>query len=480
MRGRVASQVPSVSLSQRRGLLLQPIQDADHVRKERHSLDAIDIAIGLTGLKERYQSGNDTDSDLLIGDVKGCTVAVQLKGDKPEKHMNLELHQVLGSGSLATVRLGQQISDGKIVAVKCSCSEEAEVRQFIRAEYALLQLLDHPSVIQAEALYECGRNMWLCVEYCNSGSVQQCVEKTGTFDEHSVQWLAKQLFEGIDYLHQKRVVHRDIKPANLLLKNPSKLLKIADFNSATRVGESSGNSFMLSDRGTHLYSAPEFRFGRLWNERVDIWASGLSIFFMVQGRLPFNPERRSVARSLLLGELPKITWLDIPALLRNLVQQSLTVNMYDRPTAMELLLHPIFDGTRLDQDGVNVRSSNVDSCAVGSHTAPTRYMLSQFMLLPACGLISVRNSSHGIWLQCSSSVVDAHVSSGGTPEQCDSPDTMLCGWRERRGKDSLQRLMVRRVSRTMENNPTLLEFRAHKESRHHRRFFTTHGAAQNP
>jgi len=403
--------------------------------------------------------------------VNGRTVAVQLKGDKPEKHMNLKLHQVLGSGSLATVRLGQQINDGKNVAVKCVCSEETEVRQYIRAEYALLQMLGHPSIIQADALYECGHNMWLCMEYCNSGSVQQIVEKTGTFNEHSIQLLAKQLLEGIDYLHQKRVVHRDIKPANLLLKNESTQLKVADFNSATRVGDSSGNSFMLSDRGSHFYSAPEFKFGRLWNERVDIWASGLSMFFMAQGQLPFNPERSSVARSLLLGRLPKITWLGLPALLRNLVQQSLTVNMYDRPTAMELLLHPVFDGTRTP-GWVKVRGTDMNVSTVSSHPSPTRGVLSHFMLLPACGLISVCNANYGNRLQSSSAAVEMYVSSGGNLEECDSPDTKLCGWQERRGNDSLQRLMAHRISRTMKKNTNSLESREQRA----RRFFTTHAA----
>eukprot|EP00913_Durusdinium_trenchii_P016756 g15750.t1 len=173
----------------------------------------------------------------------------------------------------------------------------------------------------------------------------------------NVAYLGFQLIRGIDYLHHKRVVHRDLKPANLLLNRqvsstaPSPAhrplegellwpwqLKITDFNSAKRVGACNG--LLLTDRGTQLYNAPELRFGRLWNERIDIWASGLCLYFMLRKTVPFNIGDQKVADTLLSGKLPHIDWS---------MMQCLFVDPCDRPTAMELRLHLFFASKRMPE-----------------------------------------------------------------------------------------------------------------------------------
>ena len=61
---------------------------------------------------------------------------------------------------------------------------------------------------------------------------------------------------------------------------------------------------MLTPAGTQLYSAPELLFGLDWNERVDIWASGLCLYFMVTAKLPFNLQSQRVRRQLEIGRNP--------------------------------------------------------------------------------------------------------------------------------------------------------------------------------
>ncbi|CAE8585053.1 unnamed protein product, partial [Polarella glacialis] len=107
-----------------------------------------------------------------------------------------------------------------------------------------------------------------------------------------------QLLQGVDYIHSKRIVHRDLKPANLLLKSEGQLLLvITDFNCAKQIGDSGAR--MLTERGTHHFSAPELRFGRLWNERIDIWSSGLCLYYMLRGELAFNIMDRETAKYMI-------------------------------------------------------------------------------------------------------------------------------------------------------------------------------------
>jgi serine/threonine protein kinase len=144
-------------------------------------------------------------------------------------------------------------------------------------------------------------------------------------------------------------VHRDVKPDNLLLAGSTNLdeqhkdvpskLKITDFNSAKRIGDTPGAGAMLTFRGTQLYYAPELLFGTGWNERVDIWCCGLCLFFVVRGELPFDCRSQRPKELLFQGLLPDFSWQGISFNIRHITMQCLAVDMRDRPPAMELLHH---------------------------------------------------------------------------------------------------------------------------------------------
>lgn len=257
------------------------------------------------------------------------------------------LKEVLGSGSVASVYRAVRLSDGEEVAVKRMPAEDEEQRQIAREEWQLLQKLDHPSILRAEALYECHNSAHIVMQLCRGCSLESRVRRKGPLAEPQAAMLAAQLFEGLNYLHCMRIVHRDIKPANLLLVDATATrLKLADFNSARRVGGERGGSCstMLTDRGTASFRAPELQLGRIWNERVDIWAAGMSIFFMLEGQLPLRVEDSSVLVALSQGRLPEIVPVRPQSEgMQNLVLQCLTVDVRYRPPAMELLLHPVIE-----------------------------------------------------------------------------------------------------------------------------------------
>jgi len=197
------------------------------------------------------------------------------------------------------------------------------------------------------------------MELCGGGSVGDYVDSRGAFSERGAKPLLLQLFAGVDYLHGRRIVHRDIKPSNLLLLHGAEGLRISDFGSARRIGQHAVDAAMLSDRGTQLFSAPELRFGLMWNERVDIWAAGLCAFFILHAELPFDPASRRALQALHVGRLPDISWGEVGATIKNLVLQCLTVHLQDRPTAMELMLHPA-----LADPGGGAAAARASSCGL--------------------------------------------------------------------------------------------------------------------
>lgn len=352
-----------------------------------------------------------------------------------------KLGEFLGSGSMSVVRRCVRKVDSQTFAVKCITAIDEEVRQFSRDEYELVRTLRHPAIITFRAWFEGPVSAWIVMDLCSGGSVESFVRREGALRETQVQDLGFQLIRGIDYLHHKRVVHRDLKPANLLLHRqvsstaPSPAhqplegeplwpwhLKITDFNSAKRVG-ACGNGLLLTDRGTQLYNAPELRFGRLWNERIDIWASGLCLYFMLKKHVPFTIGDQKVAGTLLAGKLPYIDWSTMSPLAGNLIRQCLCVEPYDRPTAMELRLHRFFASKRMPESRkgsiehveVGDRRESKESLSTGtsSFTASRRMSLEsapleRSVMVSSCGLIFMgparaggegRHNRGSVWLE---------------------------------------------------------------------------------
>jgi serine/threonine protein kinase len=302
-----------------------------------------------------------------------------------------ELGAALGSGTVAVVRLAKRRSDGRHIAVKCVSSSDDEVRQFTRDEYDLVRSLNHPAIIRFSAMYETSAKMLICMEYCGDGCVQSYVEKQGVFDEGIVRSLGYQLLRGANYLHEKRVVHRDLKPENLLLQGQATILKIVDFNSAKRIGSAAGSSLMLTDRGTPEYRAPELRFGLLWNERVDVWSSGLCLYFMLWGKLPFDSQGKKVKEALSKGCLPTVDLDGLTSPMKTLITECLTVKMQDRPLALMLLLHPAFRTWYRRPEPISGCSANAERCGLGrvATYAGKECPAEPFALHRRCGLVAI-------------------------------------------------------------------------------------------
>ncbi|SPO32149.1 related to SGV1 - Cyclin-dependent protein kinase [Ustilago trichophora] len=110
--------------------------------------------------------------------------------------------------------------------------------------------------------------------------------------------MAKQLFQGLNFLHAKRVAHRDVKPSNILLSHngrlklidlgiahnskplPDPLLVASGVQQDSPGGEEGEGERMVHQVGTGVYRAPELLFSPKYGYdayKVDIWASGVSL-----------------------------------------------------------------------------------------------------------------------------------------------------------------------------------------------------------
>src|SRR5215467_975814 len=92
-----------------------------------------------------------------------------------------------------------------------------------------------------------------------------------------------QIADGLEYIHGKGIVHADIKPSNLIVTNES--LRIIDFGLARAVDAPSDCTAFT---GLARYASPEQTIGRRLDARSDIWSTGVVLYELLAGRVPFD------------------------------------------------------------------------------------------------------------------------------------------------------------------------------------------------
>ncbi|EKN44628.1 MULTISPECIES: bifunctional protein-serine/threonine kinase/phosphatase [Pseudomonas syringae group] len=101
------------------------------------------------------------------------------------------------------------------------------------------------------------------------------------------QWqdLATRLLRATGLLHRRNIIHRDIKPENLLLGDDGEL-RLLDFGLAFCPGLSAANTDDLP--GTPSYIAPEAFSGAEPNPQQDLYAVGVTLYYLLTGQYPYG------------------------------------------------------------------------------------------------------------------------------------------------------------------------------------------------
>ena len=115
------------------------------------------------------------------------------------------------------------------------------------------------------------------------------VKKRIKLSEKTAKFLFRQIILGIKHIHSHKIVHRDIKLENILI-DLNNNIKICDFGIGRIL--SSSNQLLHDKCGTLMYMAPEIILSsKTQGYRgfpVDVWSSGISLYIMLSGTLPFN------------------------------------------------------------------------------------------------------------------------------------------------------------------------------------------------
>src|SRR5262245_44825716 len=170
--------------------------------------------------------------------------------------------EVLGSGGMGNVFLGEHSHMHRLVAIKVLPAELAKnpstLQRFYR-EARAGAALDHPNITRAYDIDHDERLHFMAMEYVDGSTLQVIVKRFGPLSPVRAAHYVRQAALGLQHAHEAGLVHRDIKPGNLMLDRGG-TVKILDMGLARFLHDTEDNLTRKYDEtvlGTADYFSPE-------------------------------------------------------------------------------------------------------------------------------------------------------------------------------------------------------------------------------
>ena len=210
---------------------------------------------------------------------------------------HFEITEMLGEGGMGEVWLARDTRLGRTVALKTlppARAESEDRRRRFEDEARAASALNHPGIAHIYDVGEADGIHFIAMEHVEGESLDHRMERRPLTTSEIVD-LGARLADALAAAHDHGVTHRDIKPSNLMV-TPDGRLKILDFGLAKLQpaidGDPEGTVQTMTQpgvvMGTVQYMSPEQALGKEADHRSDIFSTGVVLYQMATGRLPFQ------------------------------------------------------------------------------------------------------------------------------------------------------------------------------------------------
>ncbi|MFH0794391.1 MAG: protein kinase [bacterium] len=258
-----------------------------------------------------------------------------------------EIQKEIGRGGMGVIYEALDTVLGRSVALKLIQKEAASPEQYQQflLEARAIARLSHPNVV---AIYDMGVmdfKHYITMELVKGGSLSRWVEDEKGLPLKEALRVFMEMGRGLQLAHENGIVHRDIKPTNVLL-NEKREVKIVDFGLAklAQKEEEGGDKTIFKASGTPGYMAPEQIRGEESQPRADIYALGITLFYMLVGKPPHAVAKKSgqfeILSFQLEGKLPSLKEHrpDLPAPIEQVFEYCTIAKAEDRYQTVDLFL----------------------------------------------------------------------------------------------------------------------------------------------
>ena len=258
-----------------------------HVKKAELSRDTSSQSVYRTNLIEDGGMGNTLKNFLLKNPLD---VSPEESIDYTNRKINITVDpsgiysfkQLLGEGSYGLVYRGDNLKNGKEVAIKVlPCPDQYDIGM----EVEFLRKLECNYIVSFQQAFVYSRELWIVMEFCSGGSISDIIRYTKRpLDEFQLVGVVASCLLALDYLHSLFGIHRDVKAGNILLTEDGRV-KLADFGISAQLSLS--RQYRNTLIGTPFWMAPEVIMENDYDYKADIWSLGITILEMGEGYPPY-------------------------------------------------------------------------------------------------------------------------------------------------------------------------------------------------
>ena len=201
-----------------------------------------------------------------------------------------EILELVGTGGMAKVYKARDHRLNRLVAIKIlreELAQDAEFRRRFHDESQAVAMLSHPNIV---AVYDVSRSSeleYIVMELIDGITLKQYMQRKG----NKLNWrealhFITQITKALGHAHSRGIIHRDIKPHNIMVLRDGSV-KVADFGIA-RVASGGHSTLTQEALGSVHYISPEQARGSHIDSRSDLYSTGVVLYEMITGRLPFE------------------------------------------------------------------------------------------------------------------------------------------------------------------------------------------------
>ena len=199
-----------------------------------------------------------------------------------------KLEDFIGQGGMSLVYRAVDIRTGHSVAVKILKSEFNSDKEFLerfQREAQAASLMSHHNLVNLLDVGVEGEYRYLVLEYVNGNTLKDIIRQKGRLSHTTAIDVAVRILSALQHAHDNGIIHRDIKPQNVLIDSNGHV-KVADFGIARMTG---GATIGKKDTvvGSVHYSSPEQATGSVVEATSDLYSTGVVMYEMLTGRVPF-------------------------------------------------------------------------------------------------------------------------------------------------------------------------------------------------
>ena len=201
-----------------------------------------------------------------------------------------EIQSVLGMGGMGVVYKAHDRDLDDVVAIKTlksdALSADPTLLDRFKQEIRLARRITHPNILRTHDLGEANGLRYLSMEFVKGITLKGMVDQDQLIPTPVALRIAKQICAGLAAAHEVGVIHRDIKPQNIIIETTGGL-KVMDFGIA-RLTQERSMTATGTVVGTPDYMSPEQARGGDLDFRSDIYSTGVVLYELFTGMLPFE------------------------------------------------------------------------------------------------------------------------------------------------------------------------------------------------